>query len=591
MKNENYICYYVKKDKIESFENTTVTLYTNYNYGGSSYNYGIGKYDQTGHGCGNNPGNVLVGSSNQIGNDAINSLRIPSGLKVTLFRSNICSNDSTLTLFNDTSDLSRISYSRSNVQATWNHNTSAFIISRAPTNSVTLYSSAGFQQIAHSYTIGRYDINDGSYNKSADDLGGLSNQSLQSFQIHGGIQITLYQNGGFGGNSVTIASDTPNIKTNPIFVNNNVSSFIIALIPPRPSQPSNLEFSNVTNRGFTIQWNGGNNTATSYKYVINGTVVTPQTDNGLSNQNATFNNLTPGSNINIEIHALNGVNTDVSNSKSITIPGPINCLLSEWSALSACSASCDDTGIQTQTRTIITPDNWEGITCDSLGPLTKTFPCNGPVCPPPVDDSPIKIPGTAVTPNGYDAVGNALPVINADKNQIELEYPNTLDQTKDYCIPVLGTTITGPYINPNSNVIVKKVSNIPSRDRYHISRLITLSEPLNPNEDAKFNKKGEIYTFNFGNCLIDNMYATKSKTSTVIKTDDALAPTILVSSTIPPRNTLRTTAPALLYGSSIITEAPTEDSNMQIYLIAGIIAVVLIIGFIFFSGFFGKSKN
>ena len=86
---------------------------------------------------------------------------------------------------------------------------------------------------------------------------------------------------------------------------------------------------------------------------------------------------------------------------------------------------------------------------------------------------------------------------------------------------------------------------------------------------------------------IDNMYATKSKMTTLPKTDDALSPTVLAPKTTPPQ----TRPPTVLFGASIITESPeNQDSNMQIYIIAGVVGVVLIVGFIFISGM-GKPKN
>ncbi len=55
---------------------------------------------------------------------------------------------------------------------------------------------------------------------------------------------------------------------------------------------------------------------------------------------------------------------------------PINCVVSEWSAWSACSAECGG-GTQTRTRTVITPAQYGG-TCP---PLSETVACNTQPCP------------------------------------------------------------------------------------------------------------------------------------------------------------------------------------------------------------------
>jgi hypothetical protein len=58
-------------------------------------------------------------------------------------------------------------------------------------------------------------------------------------------------------------------------------------------------------------------------------------------------------------------------------PVPINCVVSDWSAWGACTATCGG-GIQTRTRTIITPAQNGGAACPVL---TETRACNENPCP------------------------------------------------------------------------------------------------------------------------------------------------------------------------------------------------------------------
>lgn len=67
-----------------------------------------------------------------------------------------------------------------------------------------------------------------------------------------------------------------------------------------------------------------------------------------------------------------------------TIPGPtpVNCQVSDWSAWSACSASCGG-GVQTRTRSITTPAQFGGAACPAL---SETRACNTQSCAPdPID--------------------------------------------------------------------------------------------------------------------------------------------------------------------------------------------------------------
>jgi hypothetical protein len=61
-------------------------------------------------------------------------------------------------------------------------------------------------------------------------------------------------------------------------------------------------------------------------------------------------------------------------------PTPVDCVVSDWSPMSACSATaCGTSGTQTQTRTVKTAAANGGKACP---PLTNTAPCNAPACSP-----------------------------------------------------------------------------------------------------------------------------------------------------------------------------------------------------------------
>jgi hypothetical protein len=64
-------------------------------------------------------------------------------------------------------------------------------------------------------------------------------------------------------------------------------------------------------------------------------------------------------------------------------PCPEDCLVSDWSPLSACDArTCGTQGVRTQTRSVTKYDKNGGRPCP---PLTQTTPCSADPCPAPID--------------------------------------------------------------------------------------------------------------------------------------------------------------------------------------------------------------
>ena len=66
-----------------------------------------------------------------------------------------------------------------------------------------------------------------------------------------------------------------------------------------------------------------------------------------------------------------------SNSKTLVWTIPVDCSVSAWTAFSTCSVACGG-GTQTQTRTVVTPASNGGAACPVL---TNTQPCNTQACP------------------------------------------------------------------------------------------------------------------------------------------------------------------------------------------------------------------
>jgi hypothetical protein len=60
-----------------------------------------------------------------------------------------------------------------------------------------------------------------------------------------------------------------------------------------------------------------------------------------------------------------------------TQPCPVNCVVSDWSAFSACSTTCGG-GVQTQTRTVVTAASNGGTACPAL---VNQQSCNNQGCP------------------------------------------------------------------------------------------------------------------------------------------------------------------------------------------------------------------
>ncbi len=83
-------------------------------------------------------------------------------------------------------------------------------------------------------------------------------------------------------------------------------------------------------------------------------------------------------------------------------PCPIDCVVSEWSAWSACSAACGG-GTRTRTRTVITPAQYGGTECPVL---EETEACNAQPCQNTDTDCDGVTDANDICPGGDDSVDN-----------------------------------------------------------------------------------------------------------------------------------------------------------------------------------------
>jgi hypothetical protein len=127
----------------------------------------------------------------------------------------------------------------------------------------------------------------------------LSSAGLFSFDPVGVSAVAGQWNVGI---TITDAAQATVSTSITISVNNNLGNMNSA--PPAPTQPSSLAASFVSNNGATVSWTGGVGAA-SYSYLLNGSPVTPFSDNGLASQSVVFSGLMPNTQYNVLVRALN----------------------------------------------------------------------------------------------------------------------------------------------------------------------------------------------------------------------------------------------------------------------------------------------
>lgn len=167
-----------------------VTLYVDSLYRGDSKTLGVGRY-ATGIG---------------IKNDSLSSIRIPSGLKVTLFEHGNFQGRRCV-LVQDTPNL---------VSA--NDKISSMIVEPIGTPSVIVYVDADYQGWSMEVPVGSHEVI------------GIGNDSVSSVIVPPGYRVTLYQDGPFKGSSFELTRSIPNLA----HFNERASSIIVDRLPERP---------------------------------------------------------------------------------------------------------------------------------------------------------------------------------------------------------------------------------------------------------------------------------------------------------------------------------------------------------------------
>ncbi len=183
-------------------EAQTVKAYENCNYGGKYWNYVVGQYRTP---------------QMFIGNDAMSSIEIPNGFRVTLYRDDDFRGQSiTLTSsepcfpreWNDA--VSSMVIEKSN-GGSWTGSPNNNWTSSQNNNGITLYKDCYYQGSSKNLGVGNYRT----YQL------GIGNDQLSSIRIPSGFRVTLYRDDNFRGQSITLAADDDCFATN---WNDNVSS-------------------------------------------------------------------------------------------------------------------------------------------------------------------------------------------------------------------------------------------------------------------------------------------------------------------------------------------------------------------------------
>ncbi len=168
-----------------------VTIFADGNFSGTSQSLGVGRHDF---------------AALTIGNDKLSSLRVPQGLKVTLYehggfagKSWVFTTDTPLVANNDM--------------------TSSIVVEQVPPQ-VTIFADGNFAGASQSLGVGRHDF-------GALTIG---NDKLSSLRVPPGLKVTLYEHGGFAGKSWVFTTDTPLVANNDM-----TSSIVVEAVPAASS--------------------------------------------------------------------------------------------------------------------------------------------------------------------------------------------------------------------------------------------------------------------------------------------------------------------------------------------------------------------
>jgi hypothetical protein len=153
------------------------TIYKDGNYSGTSRVLMPGKYSSL--------------SSMGFDNDAISSVKVPSGWRVTLYQDENFGGAATV-LRASTASLGSLGV---------NDTASSIVVEAAPLGQVVLYKDYRYQGTSQVFGPGRYDLS------TLTAAGAVGNDRLSSIKVPVNWTVILYADAGFSGNSKTLTAD------------------------------------------------------------------------------------------------------------------------------------------------------------------------------------------------------------------------------------------------------------------------------------------------------------------------------------------------------------------------------------------------
>ena len=254
-----------------------------------------------------------------------------------------------------------------------------------------------------------------------------------SYVLNGSL-VTAYGDNGTTAKGAGFSDLTPNTSYTIVVIAINSGGqanslpFTVTTLMIPPTEISNVESSSITQTGFTITWPGGDG-ATSYSYELNGSLVTPSIDNGLSSKSATFTGLTPNTSYTIVVTAIN------SGGQANTFPITVTTLLEPPTGLTDVSSNSITTTGFTLT--------WSG----GQGAESYSYELNGYPATPSADNGLTNSASFAVSPDtSYTVVITAINSGGQTSTSYTLttpmEPPTALTDVSSNSITTTGFTLT-----------------------------------------------------------------------------------------------------------------------------------------------------
>ncbi len=184
----------------------TITVYEDKNYRGKRKTFGVGRFNK--------------GSLNPVGNDKISSVRVPAGMRVTLYEHDGY-RGKTLTLTQNAPDIHRLGFGDKTSSLSVQRMTVPPPPPPPPVARITIYEDKGYRGSRKSFAVGRF-------NKNA--LSPVGNDKISSVRIPASLEVTLYEHDTYRGKNVTLTQSTADVHH--LGFGDNVSSLIVHRRPP-----------------------------------------------------------------------------------------------------------------------------------------------------------------------------------------------------------------------------------------------------------------------------------------------------------------------------------------------------------------------